>query len=68
MDTQGLPITNGVGGARDFTRPSATSGTYLETIHSWIVTVDHKKLGILYICYALIFHVISGVDALLLRH
>jgi cytochrome c oxidase subunit 1 len=42
-------------------------GTYLETIHSWIVTVDHKKLGIMYIVYALLFLVVAGVEALLMR-
>ena len=42
-------------------------GTYLETIHSWIVTVDHKKLGIMYIVYALLFLVVAGIEALLMR-
>jgi cytochrome c oxidase subunit I len=42
-------------------------GTYLETIHSWIVTVDHKKLGIMYIVYALLLLVVGGVEALLMR-
>src|ERR1700744_2867227 len=42
-------------------------GTYLETIHSWIVTVDHKKLGIMYIVYALLMLVVAGVEALLMR-
>ncbi len=42
-------------------------GTYLEVIHSWIVTVDHKKLGIMYIVYALLFLVVAGVEALLMR-
>ena len=26
-----------------------------ERLHDWIVTVDHKKLGIMYILYALFF-------------
>jgi cytochrome c oxidase subunit 1 len=66
-DTPGIPITGGIEAGIDRTRPHATRGTYLEVVHSWIVTVDHKKLGILYICYALIFLVVAGIEALLIR-
>jgi cytochrome c oxidase subunit I len=38
-----------------------------ERLHDWIVTVDHKKLGILYILYALFFFVVGGVEALIIR-
>jgi cytochrome c oxidase subunit I len=38
-----------------------------ERLHDWIVTVDHKKLGILYILYALCFFVVGGVEALIMR-
>jgi len=31
------------------------------------VTVDHKKLGILYILYALMFLVIGGIEATIMR-
>jgi cytochrome c oxidase subunit I len=37
------------------------------TLHDWVVTVDHKKLGILYILYALIFLVIGGIEATIMR-
>jgi cytochrome c oxidase subunit 1 len=37
------------------------------TLHDWVVTVDHKKLGILYILYSLIFLVIGGVEATIMR-
>jgi cytochrome c oxidase subunit 1 len=53
-----------VGGVAD---EASARNTYLEVIHSWIVTVDHKKLGIMYIAYALIFLVIGGIEALLMR-
>ncbi len=36
-------------------------------MHSWIVTVDHKRLGILYICYALVFLLVAGVEAMMIR-
>src|SRR6478609_6628626 len=34
---------------------------------SWLTTVDHKRIGILYIWTALIFFLIGGVMALLIR-
>src|SRR5271154_248715 len=36
-------------------------------LHDWVVTVDHKKLGILYILYALFFLVIGGLEATVMR-
>jgi cytochrome c oxidase subunit I len=38
-----------------------------EKLHDWVVTVDHKKLGILYIIYAIVFLVIGGVEATVMR-
>ncbi len=38
-----------------------------ERLHDWIVTVDHKKLGILYILYALFFLVVAGIEAVIMR-
>ncbi len=40
---------------------------WLEVLHSWVTTVDHKKIGLMYIVYALIFLVIAGFEALLMR-
>ncbi len=34
---------------------------------SWLTTVDHKKIGIMYIVTAFIFFVIGGMEALLMR-
>ncbi len=39
----------------------------LEVLHDWVTTVDHKKIGLMYIGYALIFLVIAGAQALLMR-
>jgi cytochrome c oxidase subunit I len=36
-------------------------------VTSWLTTVDHKRIGILYICTALLFFAIGGVLALLIR-
>jgi cytochrome c oxidase subunit I len=38
-----------------------------ETLHEWVTTVDHKKLGILYLIYALLFLVVGGVEAAIMR-
>jgi cytochrome c oxidase subunit 1 len=45
-----------------FTRPRATTGW-----RSWITTVDHKKIGIMYGATALTFFGIGGLEALLIR-
>jgi cytochrome c oxidase subunit 1 len=39
----------------------------LEWLHSWVVTVDHKKLGILYVVYALFFLLVAGAEVLAIR-
>ena len=36
-------------------------------LHEWIVTVDHKRLGIMYIASALFFFAVAGVLAALMR-
>ena len=36
-------------------------------LHEWVTTVDHKRLGILYIFYALIFLVVGGIEATIMR-
>src|SRR5580658_8394924 len=40
---------------------------WLYHVQDWLTTVDHKKIGIMYIVYALIFLVVAGVEALLIR-
>ena len=45
-----------------FARPTKSTG-----VASWFTTVDHKKIGILYGATALVFFVIAGSEALLIR-
>src|SRR5207253_7208734 len=45
----------------------APRATFLERLHGWVVTVDHKRLGILYILYSTFFLLIAGAEALLIR-
>ena len=47
------------------TRPAAPPWTAV--LHDWVTTVDHKKIGILYVLMAVVFLVVGGVEALLMR-
>jgi cytochrome c oxidase subunit 1 len=49
--------------------PSATTEArpWVEVVHEWVTTVDHKRLGILYIVYALIFLMVGGIEATIIR-
>ena len=47
--------------------PPATGGHRPSIIYEWITTVDHKKIGLMYIVYALLFLVIAGAQALVMR-
>src|ERR1700675_2902509 len=49
--------------------PSTTTAArpWVEVLHEWVTTVDHKRLGILYIVYALIFLVVGGIEATIIR-
>src|ERR1700674_1305 len=46
---------------------TAESRSLVDHLHEWIVTVDHKRLGMLYILYALVFLVIAGIEATIIR-
>ena len=56
-----------VPGAIDLAPAPVTHRLWLETLHSWLTTVDHKKIGLMYIGYALVFLVIAGLEAVLIR-
>jgi cytochrome c oxidase, subunit I len=43
------------------------SNPWLERLHGWVTTVDHKRLGLMYILYAILFLVIGGVEATAIR-
>src|SRR5437588_11848402 len=50
-----------------FPRTELASGPFVDRLHGWVTTVDHKRLGILYIIYALIFLAIGGIEAGIMR-
>lgn len=43
-------------------KPKATTGFW-----SWVTTVDHKRIGIMYFWTSIVFFLIGGVEALLIR-
>ena len=43
-------------------RPTSYSGVW-----GWITTVDHKRIGILYGVTAIIFFILAGIEALIIR-
>src|SRR6266849_947025 len=45
----------------------AAGRPWVETLHEWVTTVDHKRLGIQYILYALVFLIIGGIEATIIR-
>ncbi len=50
------------GGSNLFRRPSSTAG-----VRGWLTTTDHKRIGIMYFVAAMIFFMVAGIEALLLR-
>jgi len=39
----------------------------LQVVYEWLGTADHKKIGLMYIVYSLLFLVIVGIEAILMR-
>lgn len=51
--------------AHDAAHPSyLTDGT---TLKSWLLTVDHKRIGIMYLFWVLVFFLLGGIFAMILR-
>jgi cytochrome c oxidase subunit I len=41
--------------------------SWTAVLHEWVTTVDHKKIGIMYVLMAVVFLVIAGCEALFIR-
>src|SRR5579864_830993 len=48
-------------------RTELASRPIVSRLHDWITTVDHKRLGILYMMYAMVFLLIAGIEATVIR-
>ena len=63
MADQSIPIP----GSLDAAPTGQPLETLIERLQEWVVTVDHKKLGILYVVYAIFFLLVGGAEAICLR-
>jgi cytochrome c oxidase subunit I len=57
MSTDTLPLVSS----------AAAPVPFVDRLHGWITTVDHKRIGLLYVGYALLFLVIGGLEATTMR-
>jgi cytochrome c oxidase subunit I len=57
MSSESVALT----GVREPSRP------FSDVLYSWVTTVDHKRLGILYILYGIVFLVFGGIEATIMR-
>ncbi len=46
---------------------SGAAPAWTRVLHDWVTTVDHKKLGVLYVGCGLLFFVVGGLEAVLMR-
>ena len=51
----------------DLTPPREREGRLLETLHSWVITIDHKKLGLMYMMMAIFFLLVGGAEIICIR-
>ena len=51
----------------DLTPPRDRAGRLLETLHSWVITIDHKKLGLMYMMMAIFFLLVGGAEVICIR-
>ena len=51
------------------TWPSTQSARrpWVDELQQWLTTVDHKRIGILYVLFAILFLVVGGIEASLIR-
>ena len=57
MSTEALPVASS----------AAAPVPFIDRLHGWVTTVDHKRLGLLYLGYALLFLVFGGLEAAVMR-
>jgi cytochrome c oxidase subunit 1 len=48
-------------------REKAEGASVLSVLHEWVVTVDHKRLGLMYIASGLVFFLVAGLEAAVMR-
>jgi cytochrome c oxidase subunit 1 len=48
--------------------PELAQVPWTAVLHAWVISVDHKRIGIMYFLMALVFLVIGGAMALIMRY
>ncbi|MBV9610890.1 MAG: cytochrome c oxidase subunit I [Acidobacteriaceae bacterium] len=59
MATVDYPLEHG--------RTKTAEFSFSETLYKWVATVDHKRLGLMYVISALVFLIIAGLMASVMR-
>ena len=57
-----------IDGSVSGTPERTASHGWTDLLHEWVATVDHKKLGIMYIASGIVFFVIAGLQAAAMRY
>ena len=47
--------------------PALSRPPWTGVLHDWVTTVDHKKIGVMYVLVAIVFLLVGGAEALLMR-
>ncbi|MDP2470617.1 MAG: cytochrome c oxidase subunit I [Candidatus Palauibacterales bacterium] len=62
-----MAVTGAVGAETPGVGAQDHGGTYSGGIWSWLTTVDHKRIGVMYGVSAFLFFLVGGIEALLIR-
>ena len=54
-------------GTVPLTGPRTDTAPLFDRLHEWVITVDHKRLGLMYVIYAIVFLAIGGLEATIMR-
>ena len=63
MADQTFPVQ----GTLDLTPQRVERPLWLEVLHDWVITVDHKKLGLMYMMMAIFFLLVAGAEVICIR-
>lgn len=60
-------MATGIHDLSSTTAAPTPASAMVDRLHGWVTTVDHKRIGIMYIVMALAFLAIAGLEAVLMR-
>ena len=50
-----------------WTQSTTTARPFVDALHDWVTTVDHKRLGLMYVLYGLALLGVGGIEATVMR-